>query len=86
MVGKYGRVLPVVYIRRKDKQKIVCCDPSKFSHHVKKLKDGDKSGETHDASPVTNLTWELPEITSEKRKGSLPPRKTSANAQEEDQG
>eukprot|EP00057_Strongylocentrotus_purpuratus_P007277 XP_011661751.1 PREDICTED: nucleolar protein 8-like [Strongylocentrotus purpuratus] len=72
IVGKYGRVLPVVYIRRKDKQKVVCYDPSKFSHHLKKFKEDDKVDEGIGMAKVDKLTWDLPESNSEvslKRKG-----------------
>ncbi|XP_041458314.1 nucleolar protein 8-like isoform X2 [Lytechinus variegatus] len=72
IVGKYGRVLPVVYVRRKDKQKVVCCDPSKFSHHLKKFKKDDKVDEGIEMPKIEQLTWDIPEIHSEvskKRKG-----------------
>ncbi|XP_063953602.1 nucleolar protein 8-like isoform X1 [Lytechinus pictus] len=72
IVGKYGRVLPVVYVRRKDKQKVVCCDPSKFSHHLKKFKKDDKLDEGIEMPKIEQLTWDIPEIHSEvskKRKG-----------------
>ncbi|XP_072181936.1 uncharacterized protein [Diadema setosum] len=75
VVGKYGRVLPIVYIRRKDKQKVVCYDPSKYSHHVKRLKDEGRTEEADDLPPLSKLTWQLPEGDSEstlKRKGVFP--------------
>ncbi|PIK44035.1 hypothetical protein BSL78_19104 [Apostichopus japonicus] len=39
VVGKYGRVLPVVYMRSKDRKKVVKFDPSKYIHHLKQIKD-----------------------------------------------
>ncbi|XP_071491234.1 nucleolar protein 8-like [Diadema antillarum] len=75
VVGKYGRVLPIVYIRRKDKQKVVCYDPSKYSHHVKRLKDEGRTEEGGDVPPLSKLTWQLPEGDTEntlKRKGVFP--------------
>ena len=53
VVGKFGRVLPVVYLRRKDRKKIVKFDPSKTTHCLKKinLEDSTKS--------VAGLTWDL---------------------------
>jgi len=53
VVGKFGRVLPVVYLRRKDRKKIAKFDPSKTTHCLKKinLEDSTKS--------VAGLTWDL---------------------------
>lgn len=53
VVGKFGRVLPVVYLRRKDRKKITKFDPSKTTHCLKKinLEDSTKS--------VAGLTWDL---------------------------
>ncbi|XP_077977976.1 uncharacterized protein LOC144433538 [Glandiceps talaboti] len=54
VVGKFGRVLPIVHIRRKDKKKIFKYDPSQHSHQLKKL----DSQEVTDVS-LEDLTWEL---------------------------
>lgn len=53
VVGKFGRVLPVVYLRRKDRKKIAKFDPSKTTHCLKKinLEDSTKS--------VAGLSWDL---------------------------
>ena len=53
VVGKFGRVLPVVYLRRKDRKKIAKFDPSKTTHCLKKinLEDSTKS--------VAGLIWDL---------------------------
>ena len=53
VVGKFGRVLPVMYLRRKDRKRIAKFDPSKTTHCLKKinLQDSTKS--------VAGLTWDL---------------------------
>ncbi|XP_076110217.1 nucleolar protein 8-like isoform X1 [Mytilus galloprovincialis] len=71
VVGKYGRVLPVVYIRNKDKKKVLKVDPSKFCHNVKRMKEE----ETSTVSTGKNLTLEMEDVDSEiyrKRKGEFP--------------
>lgn len=39
VISKYGRALPIVYIRRKDKKKIIMVDPSKYCHNIKQFKE-----------------------------------------------
>ncbi|XP_066285553.1 nucleolar protein 8-like isoform X2 [Branchiostoma lanceolatum] len=54
VVGKYGRILPVVYIRRKDKKKVMKVDPSKYSHNLKRVKE-----ECSIDTPINQLTWSI---------------------------
>lgn len=56
VVGKYGRVLPIVHIPSKHGKKIMTVDPSKFCHNLKSMKD---HGE--DSSNIDALTWHLKE-------------------------
>ena len=61
VVGKFGRVLPVVYLRRRDRKKIAKFDPSKTTHCLKKIKPEELN------TAVSQLTWNLEserEITS----------------------
>ena len=60
VVGKFGRVLPIVFLRRKDGKKIAKFDPSKTVHCLKKVSGND---DRHDRS-VQNLTWNLDENSS----------------------
>ena len=53
VVGKFGRVLPVVYLRRKDRKKIAKFDPSKTTHCLKKIRAEES------AVAVSELTWNL---------------------------
>ncbi|XP_052061672.1 nucleolar protein 8-like [Mytilus californianus] len=80
VVGKYGRVLPVVYIRNKDKKKVVKVDPSKFCHNVKRMKEE----ETTSVSTKKHLTLEIEDVDSEivrKRKGEFPEWTSKPNKQ-----
>ena len=54
VVGKFARVLPVVYLRRKDGKKVAKFDPSKTTHCLKRLKT-----EEMQESAVSELTWSL---------------------------
>ncbi|XP_078677891.1 nucleolar protein 8-like isoform X2 [Branchiostoma floridae x Branchiostoma belcheri] len=64
VVGKYGRILPVVYIRRKDKKKVMKVNPSKYSHNLKKMKE-----EHFIDTPISQLTWDIQvQGTEESRK------------------
>lgn len=65
VVGKFGRVLPVVYLRRRDRKKIAKFDPSKTTHCLKKFKPEDLN------TTVSELTWNL---ESEKELASGTPR------------
>ncbi|XP_078355768.1 uncharacterized protein LOC144640533 [Oculina patagonica] len=53
VVGKFGRVLPVVYLRRRDRKKIAKFDPSKTTHCLKKIKPEEST------TAVSELTWNL---------------------------
>ncbi len=64
VVGKFGRVLPVVYIRRKDKQKVMKVDPSKFCHALTNL---DKGSDVKQGG-VETLTWEIEEEQNDDKK------------------
>ena len=76
IVGKYGRVMPIVYIRRPDKKKIMKVDPSRYVHHLKVMKETESKMEAPDKA-VSELTWNVPERMSsnyKKRKGEFPQR------------
>ncbi|XP_071960609.1 uncharacterized protein [Antedon mediterranea] len=53
-VTKFGRVVPIVYIRSKTKRKVNKIDPSKYSHSLKRIKDENDSG-----NDGCSLTWEM---------------------------
>ena len=53
VIGKFGRALPIVFLRRKDGKKIAKFDPSKTVHCLKKLSEN-----TQD-NCVDKLTWSL---------------------------
>ena len=53
VIGKFGRALPIVFLRRKDGKKIAKFDPSKTVHCLKKLSEN-----TQDHC-VDKLTWSL---------------------------
>ncbi|KAL4227157.1 nucleolar protein 8 [Mactra antiquata] len=70
IVGKYGRVLPIVQMKRNGRSKLVKIDPSKYTHAVKRIKETDDKPDTK-----VNLTWELEERDNDvtkKRKGEYP--------------
>ncbi|XP_068014116.1 nucleolar protein 8 [Melanerpes formicivorus] len=70
VVGKFGRVLPILHLRSQQKNKIVKYDPSKYCHNLRKL-DPDL---TH-LAPVSELTWHLEvedDSISKKRRGEFP--------------
>ncbi|NWU04908.1 NOL8 protein, partial [Cephalopterus ornatus] len=56
VVGKFGRVLPVLHLRNQQKNKtnIVKYDPSKYCHNLRKLEP-----DLAQAAPVSELTWHL---------------------------
>ncbi|NWQ66013.1 NOL8 protein, partial [Neopipo cinnamomea] len=56
VVGKFGRVLPVLHLRNQQKNKtnIVKYDPSKYCHNLRKLEP-----DLAQAAPVSKLTWHL---------------------------
>ncbi|XP_042679349.1 nucleolar protein 8 [Centrocercus urophasianus] len=70
IVGKFGRVLPILRLRNQQKNKIVKYDPSKYCHNLRKLEED----LTH-VVPVSKLTWHLEEkedSISKKRQGEFP--------------
>ncbi|KAM6325686.1 nucleolar protein 8 isoform 1-T1 [Podargus strigoides] len=70
VVGKFGRVLPVLQLRSQHKNKIVKYDPSKYCHNLKKL----EPDLTH-VVPISELTWHLEEeddSINKKRQGKFP--------------
>ncbi|XP_072203570.1 nucleolar protein 8 [Excalfactoria chinensis] len=79
IVGKFGRVLPILHLRNQQKNKIVKYDPSKYCHNLRKLEE-----DLTDVVPVSKLTWHLEEkddSISKKRQGEFPvtkeqPKKT----------
>ncbi|XP_041347828.1 nucleolar protein 8-like [Gigantopelta aegis] len=69
VVGKYGRILPILHLKKDGKQKLITHDPSKYCHSLKRLKDDDISN----VSP-TDLTWEITHTDSaimKKQKGNF---------------
>lgn len=54
VVGKFGRVMPVMYLRRRDRKKIAKFDPSKTTHCLKRL-----TTEESPESSLADLTWSL---------------------------
>ncbi|CAG5136250.1 unnamed protein product, partial [Candidula unifasciata] len=78
VVGKYGRVLPILKLKKSYKIKMVKYDPSKHCHAARVFKD-DKTSTPADTS-CHKLTWEINTPDSEitrKRKGEFP--QTSAS-------
>ncbi|XP_046851844.1 nucleolar protein 8-like [Xenia sp. Carnegie-2017] len=58
IIGKYGRALPVMFLRRKDGKKLGKFDPSKTSHCLKKISENEQS------KLVDELTWNLLDETA----------------------
>nr|XP_032825667.1 nucleolar protein 8 isoform X2 [Petromyzon marinus] len=71
VVSKFGRVLPIVKVRRKDKKK----DPSKFCHNLKRLAAPEVETPP---TPVSQLTWQLPDDDKKKKKTKRPERPPAA--------
>ncbi|XP_064930573.1 nucleolar protein 8 isoform X2 [Columba livia] len=70
IVGKFGRVLPVLHLRSQQKNKIVKYDPSKYCHNLRKLEQ-----DLTDVVPISKLTWHLEgrdDSINKKRQGELP--------------
>ncbi|XP_056357364.1 nucleolar protein 8 isoform X1 [Oenanthe melanoleuca] len=70
VVGKFGRVLPILHLRNQQKNKVVKYDPSKYCHNLRKLE-----ADLAHAAPVSQLTWKLEggdDSTSRKRRGEFP--------------
>ncbi|XP_053932547.1 nucleolar protein 8 isoform X2 [Cuculus canorus] len=70
VVGKFGRVLPVLHLRSQRKNKIVKYDPSKYCHNLRKLEP-----DSTRVVPISELTWHLEErddSLNKKRRGEFP--------------
>nr|XP_056710629.1 nucleolar protein 8 [Euleptes europaea] len=70
VVGKFGRILPVLHMKAQHTNKIMKYDPSKYCHNLKKL-----DSDLNETVPVSQLTWHLEEdanIMSKKRQGQFP--------------
>ncbi|XP_031361831.1 nucleolar protein 8 isoform X2 [Lonchura striata] len=70
VVGKFGRVLPILHLRNQQKNKVVKYDPSKYCHNLRKLEP-----ELAHAAPVSQLTWSLEggdDSVTRKRRGEFP--------------
>ncbi|XP_061328890.1 nucleolar protein 8 [Pezoporus flaviventris] len=70
VVGKFGRVLPILHLRSQQKKKIMKYDPSKYCHNLRKLES-----DLTNAVPVSELAWHLEErgdSINPKRKGESP--------------
>ncbi|XP_065605914.1 nucleolar protein 8 [Cyrtonyx montezumae] len=70
IVGKFGRVLPILHLRNQQKNKIVKYDPSKYCHNLRKLEQ-----DLMHVVPVSKLTWHLEEKNdsiSKRRQGEFP--------------
>ncbi|NWR03786.1 NOL8 protein, partial [Paradoxornis webbianus] len=72
VVGKFGRVLPILHLRNQQKNKtnVVKYDPSKYCHNLRKLE-----ADVAHAAPVSQLTWNLgggDDSTTRKRRGEFP--------------
>ncbi|XP_056303976.1 nucleolar protein 8 [Danio aesculapii] len=73
VVSKFGRVLPVLNLKSKGKNKVFKYDPSKHCHNIKRLETAD------DFTSVSELTWEVEggdDEISKKRRGEFPKQKT----------
>lgn len=87
VVSKFGRVLPVLYLKNQHKHKIIKYDPSKYCHNLKKIGE-----DFTDVIPVSNLTWELEggnDPMSKKRQGEFsdlhrPTKKMMIKAQKDE--
>jgi hypothetical protein len=82
VIGKFGRALPIVFLRRKDGRKIAKFDPSKTVHCLKKLReDRDRQDDC-----VDSLTWSLDDpdqiLNDVQKKGSLNPLYLKRSRQE----
>ncbi|NXS54366.1 NOL8 protein, partial [Brachypteracias leptosomus] len=82
VVGKFGRVLPVLHLRSQQKNKISFCncsltwtnivkyDPSKYCHNLRKLEL-----DLTDVVPISKLTWHLEgrdNSINQKQQGEFP--------------
>ncbi|XP_051763924.1 nucleolar protein 8 isoform X8 [Ctenopharyngodon idella] len=72
VVSKFGRVLPVLNLKCKGKNKVFKYDPSKHCHNIKRLETADN------IMSVSKLTWEMEggdDEISKKRRGEFPQHK-----------
>ncbi|XP_077181835.1 nucleolar protein 8 isoform X2 [Paroedura picta] len=70
VVGKFGRVLPVLHMKAQRTNKIMKYNPSKYCHNLKKL-----DSDLNQTVPVSQLTWHLEDddsIISKKQQGQFP--------------
>ncbi|XP_039932017.1 nucleolar protein 8 isoform X1 [Hirundo rustica] len=70
VVGKFGRVLPILHLRNQQKNKVMKYDPSKYCHNLRKLEP-----DVAHAAPVSQLTWKLEggdDSGTRKRRGQFP--------------
>ncbi|KAM6121093.1 LOW QUALITY PROTEIN: nucleolar protein 8-like [Pterocles gutturalis] len=70
VVGKFGRVLPILHLRSQQKNKIVKYDPSKYCHNLRKLEP-----DLTRVVPISELTWQLEgrdDSITKKRQGEFP--------------
>ncbi|XP_050760417.1 nucleolar protein 8 isoform X2 [Gymnogyps californianus] len=70
VVGKFGRVLPVLHLRSQQKNKIMKYDPSKYCHNLRKLQP-----DLTDVVPISELTWRLEgrdDSINKKQQGEFP--------------
>nr|XP_009487344.1 PREDICTED: nucleolar protein 8 [Pelecanus crispus] len=70
VVGKFGRVLPILHLRSQQKNKIVKYDPSKYCHNLRKLEP-----DLTRVVPISELTWHLEgrdDSINKKRQGEFP--------------
>ncbi|XP_035748118.1 LOW QUALITY PROTEIN: nucleolar protein 8 [Egretta garzetta] len=73
VVGKFGRVLPILHLRSQQKNKIVKYDPSKYCHNLRKLEP-----DLTRVTPISELTWHLEgrdDSITKKRQGEFPATK-----------
>ncbi|XP_020820015.1 LOW QUALITY PROTEIN: nucleolar protein 8 [Phascolarctos cinereus] len=70
VVSKFGRVLPILHLRSRNRRKILKYDPSKYCHNLKKFEQ-----DVTDAVSISDLTWKLEggdDVMSKKRQGQFP--------------
>ncbi|XP_039626785.1 nucleolar protein 8 [Polypterus senegalus] len=72
VVGKFGRVLPVLHLKARGQNKILKYDPSKHCHGIKNF---NQETDYNRFTPISKLTWfveEGDEDISRKRRGEFP--------------
>ncbi|XP_068940529.1 nucleolar protein 8 [Petaurus breviceps papuanus] len=76
VVSKFGRVLPVLRLRSRNRRQILKYDPSKYCHNLKKFEQ-----KITDTISISDLTWKLEggdDAMSKKRQGQFPPFRSSS--------